>query len=377
MASRVVPTPAASPVPLVYLGAAALLFAAALGVSLGFDATMRVDIDGQARRVYQGTTIARLVQEGHLAGHDGNVLSALDGNPVRRGGGASMRLWRNGRPATLSSVVYDGDVIRSQSGTDVVEATVEETLPIPVATRFEGTGPLMTLVSPGSVGAMRVTRGAISRSVIASSVITAAVPMVVERHGARPGDKLVALTFDDGPWPGQTDAVLQILKDNGAKATFFMLGYLVRRNPELARRVGAEGHVIGNHTMGHTMLTKVSPRVVDAQIARGQSVIKKASGVTPGWFRPPGGDISPDVWSRARSASLRIAMWDVDPQDWRRPPAASIAAAVVKRVRPGSIVLLHDGGGDRRATIAALPVIISSLKAKGYRFVTLDELASP
>ena len=91
-------------------------------------------------------------------------------------------------------------------------------------------------------------------------------------------------------------------------------------------------------------------------------------------FRPPGGNISPAVWARVNRARLKVALWNVDPQDWRRPGAKKIAHDVAVNARPGSIILLHDGGGNRQQTIQALPVIIRSLQSRGYRFVTLDEL---
>ena len=377
MGSRVVQAPPSSKIPLLYVVAGLLLFAAALGASLGFGASARIEVDGSVRHVPEATTIADLKSAGHLAAHDGNVLSAVTGKPVRTGVGDPLRVTRNGRPVDLSAVVYDGDVIESTSGKDAVERVVTVTRAIEVTTTIVGKGPLMTLASPGSVGVREVRLGALSGEELTSTVVTPATPMVVRRYSANPADRLVALTFDDGPWAGQTDQILSILRDEGIKATFFMLGYSVRKNPALAKRVADEGHLIGNHTMGHTMLTEVKPTKVDAQIAAGQKTIVGATGVEPRWFRPPGGDISASVWSQVRNADLRVAMWDVDPKDWRRPPAAQLARYVVNHVRPGAIVLLHDGGGNRSATVAALPRIIKELKAAGYRFVTGDQLSGP
>ena len=374
MASRVVQAPPKPRIPVLYVVAGVLLFAAALGASLGFGSSVRIEVDGTVRRVAEGTTIADLKTEGHLAARDGDILSAVDHRAVRKGVAGPLRVTRNGRPVALSAVVYDGDVLTSESGADRVERVVSVDRPIEVSTKIVGSGPLMTLASPGSVGVRRVVLGAISGDEVTSTVVTSGTPMVVRRYSASPGSRLVALTFDDGPWAGQTDLILDILRSQGVKATFFMLGYSARKNPGLAKRVADEGHLIGNHTMGHTMLTEVKPAKVDAQIAEGQRTIARASGVQPRWFRPPGGDISASVWARVRDANLSVAMWNVDPKDWRRPTAAQLTRYVVNHVRPGSIVLLHDGGGDRSATVEALPSIIRELKAAGYSFVTLDQL---
>jgi peptidoglycan/xylan/chitin deacetylase (PgdA/CDA1 family) len=232
----------------------------------------------------------------------------------------------------------------------------------------------MTLAAPGSVGVKREEVGAISGEEVTSSVITQPMPMVVKRYGTRPGERVVALTFDDGPWPGQTNRILHILKQYNVRASFFMLGYLSKRNSALARQVADEGHLVGNHTIGHRTLTRLTTAAVDDQIERGEVAIAKSTGVTPAWFRPPGGHISAGVWSRVNHANLRVALWDVDPQDWRSPTPNQIAHNVVVNTRPGSIVLLHDGGGNRESTIRALPIIIRSLQSRGYKFVTLDEL---
>ena len=375
MASRVVQPPQPSRIPVLYLVVGALLFAAALGASFGFGSSARVEIDGTVRRVAFGTTIGDLEAKGKLAHHDGDLLSAVDRHVTRRGQGGQLRVLRNGEPVSSSAVVFDGDVVTSIAGADRVERTVTITRPIEMTTTVEGQGPLMSLASPGSVGVMRLTVGAVSGDEVTSTVVTPATPMIVRRHGVSPGEPVVSLTFDDGPWPGQTERILDILREQGVKASFFMLGYKARDNPALAKRVADEGHVVGSHTMGHKTLTRLDPGLVAPQIVAGQDAVAAATGVQPHWFRPPGGQISPDVWNRVNEANLRVAMWNVDPQDWRRPNADWIARYIVNHVTPGSIVLLHDGGGDRSMTIVALPWIIGELKARGYRFVTLDELA--
>lgn len=373
MGSLQIQPPAQKPIPRIYLLLGALLFAAAVGVSTGGESPARLTVDGTAREVHSSATIADLAKAGFLKAESGKMVS-VRGRVLARGSGVLARTWRNDKPVGEDAVVYDGDVIKSADGRNLVEPTVTERVPIAFPRRTVGSGPLTTLVSPGCPGVKELTTGAFSGEVVTSTVIVTAAPMVVKRYGANPHEKLVALTFDDGPWPGQTEQILHVLRQYHVRATFFMVGYLAKRQPALVRKVAAEGHLVGNHTMGHKVLTKLKPAVVDKQITQGQSTIQRLSGESSTWFRPPGGELSPAVWARIRRAHLKVALWNVDPQDWRRKPSKQIAHSVVTHVKPGSVVLMHDGGGDRSQTIKALPVIIRSLQSRGYRFVTLDEI---
>lgn len=186
------------------------------------------------------------------------------------------------------------------------------------------------------------------------------------RHGPR-GAKRVALTFDDGPGP-DTDAVLRTLKRFQVKATFFMLGRQVSSNPGTARAVLAQGHELANHSTSHALLPGYS------DIARASRIIRSRTGFRPCLFRPPYGATSPSLRSSVKRARMKNVIWDVDTSDWRLPGARSIERAITRHVRPGSIVLMHDAGGPRGQTVAALPGAIRNLKRRGYRFVTVSEL---
>lgn len=186
------------------------------------------------------------------------------------------------------------------------------------------------------------------------------------RHGPR-GRKRVAFTFDDGPGP-DTDAVLRTLRRFRVKATFFMLGSQVSSYPELARTVLGRGHELANHSTSHSMLPGYS------DIARASRTIRGKTGFRPCLFRPPYGAMSSSVKASVKRAKMKSVIWDVDTSDWRLPGAGSIQAAITRNVRPGSIVLMHDAGGPRGQTVAALPGAIRTLKRRGYRFVTVSEL---
>jgi len=149
---------------------------------------------------------------------------------------------------------------------------------------------------------------------------------------------------------------------------------MVEAHPQVARSVAQDGMLIGDHTESHHDLSKLNNEQVTHQIEVCAANILHFTGQNPHWFRVPYGAITPRVRSIAAGLGFKVAEWDVDPNDWQKPSAASIASFVVSHVRPGDVVLMHDGGGDRSRTVAALPVIITTLKSRGYRFVTLDQL---
>ena len=304
------------------------------------------------------------------------ALLSVKGSVIRRSGGATGTLQRNGRPASLDQRIFEGDTIVSRRGANRTEKRVtrQETLPISVVQ--EGSGPVVALRRLGAPGVVELTFGAVSGVEATRSIIATGDDMVVVRRAATPADKLVALTFDDGPWPGQTDKILAILKKEGVRATFFMLGTQVRRSPELVRRVAAEGHTVGSHSLSHKELTKLKPPEIGKEISAGVSAIAAVTGARPVWFRPPYGAINGTVREQARAQKVRVALWEIDTLDWTRPGTQKLYRNAVRSTKPGQIVLMHDGGGDRTQTIAALPLIIDDLRAKGFTFVTLDELAA-
>jgi peptidoglycan/xylan/chitin deacetylase (PgdA/CDA1 family) len=188
--------------------------------------------------------------------------------------------------------------------------------------------------------------------------------------------KVVALTFDDGPWPGSTRQIVDILKKNGVTATFFMLGVQAKSRPSDARYVRDAGMAIANHSQSHPyMKPGTSLSVVRGQVNDANTNIFNATGVHPKYFRPPGGWICSPMATVMKEDKMTLVTWTVDPEDWKRPPASTIVSRVMSQVRPGGVVLMHDGGGDRANTVSALPEIIKRLKAAGYDFVTLDGIA--
>jgi peptidoglycan/xylan/chitin deacetylase (PgdA/CDA1 family) len=180
----------------------------------------------------------------------------------------------------------------------------------------------------------------------------------------------VALTFDDGPGPA-TGQILDLLAEYHAQATFCQIGTQAAANPALVKRIIADGHRLCDHTVDHPQPMRTLPHDKQVhEITAAKEMISKAGG--PGtqvrWFRAPGGDFSPENREIAVQAGLRPLGWTVDTRDWARPGAASILATAKRELRPGGVVLMHDGGGNRDQTVEALRELLPWLSQQGYRF---------
>jgi peptidoglycan/xylan/chitin deacetylase (PgdA/CDA1 family) len=184
------------------------------------------------------------------------------------------------------------------------------------------------------------------------------------------GHRGIALTIDDGPDPRYTPEILKILERNMITATFCMIGQSVQRHTALVREVQAHGHLIANHTWSHPDLARRAPVAVRDEIHRAQDATAKATGYHPTLFRAPFGAWSAITMRTCAQMDLRPLDWSVDPRDWSRPGTDRIVQTVLRGTRPGSIILEHDGGGDRAQTVAALREFLPRLRERGYQFVT-------
>lgn len=192
-------------------------------------------------------------------------------------------------------------------------------------------------------------------------------------------EKLVALTFDDGPSLPYTVQILDILDKYDVEATFFLIGQNVEMYPAIAREIVERGHQVGNHTYTHADLLKIDRKQIAKEIKATTEIIETATGVLPRVFRPPHGFRDPVVLEKARENNLQVIQWSIMARDWTKPGVEAIAARIVQKVHNGSIILLHDGaginqGGDRSQTVTATELIIQKLQQQGYRFVTVDTL---
>jgi peptidoglycan/xylan/chitin deacetylase (PgdA/CDA1 family) len=361
--------------PLLYAAAGVLVFAAAVAVVWGLSSPLNVTVEGIRRMVPQDSTIGDLAQQHYVLSKPGALLS-VGGGVLRIYGGDPISFIRNGVPAEENQRLFDGDVVTSASGASHKEAIVTVRVSVPATTTVQGSGMILKLVQQGKAGTDEIKRGAVSESVVSSRTTAAAAPMVFQAWLPVLTSRLVALTFDDGPLPGQTDKILDILKAEGVHATFFMLGEEARRYPALAKRVASEGNQVGNHTLDHKDLTLLRAGEVRNELVGSATQIKAASGVTPTIVRPPFGHVDGAVLRQANLAGQTVVLWNVDTADWTRPGADAILANAKREMADDAIVLMHDGGGDQTQTVEALRPLIRWLKAQGYTFVTIKEMQS-
>lgn len=182
--------------------------------------------------------------------------------------------------------------------------------------------------------------------------------------------KVVYLTFDDGPNGATTKRIMRVLSDNDAKATFFVVGNRVKGQEPLLRRVVREGHAIGNHSWSHLDLSRVSPKRIDDEMVWTSRALKTASVATGPCFRPPYGAMNSKVSRAIKRQGLRNKLWTVDTEDWKTPPV-DVLTGRIAGARSGDIVLMHDGGGPRGNTVAALARALPQLKKRGYSFAVI------
>ena len=191
-------------------------------------------------------------------------------------------------------------------------------------------------------------------------------------YSGLPGEKQIALTFDDGPKPGMTEPLIELLQQEHVPATFFVIGRHVTANPDLARQIAAAGMELANHSYTHRNLTKLSAGELAREFARTQAAIFAATGRLPHYMRPPGGNWNAKVEAAGRQWGLVPCLWTVDVFGSEVISAQQVAASVLSQVRPGSIVLMHNG---KLSTLQALPIILKTLRRRGYSFVTVSTLA--
>lgn len=188
------------------------------------------------------------------------------------------------------------------------------------------------------------------------------------------GSRRVSLTFDDGPNQPYTDGVLNVLAEYEVPATFFCVGLHVESAPATVERIAEAGHSIGNHTWSHPFLPDLGQKDVQFQLDATNKAIAEVTGSAPSTVRTPYGSRTPDSLGWIAERGMTTVLWDIDSRDWAKPGVDAIVRRALADVSDGSVVLMHDGGGDRSQTVAALPRIIESLLNDGYELVTIDRM---
>ena len=318
--------------------------------------TIWVTVDGEGHLVRAGTTLGRLLRSVDVRPEAGRLLDVSGRVLVPRAepGG----IFVNGLPAGRDAVLDDGDRVLVVDGGDRAEGTLRVVTPMPGRRPAD---PQFTL-----------TTWPVEQVAIEGRISGELVSMTYRPVGRPRRPPEVALTFDDGPWPRSTRRILHVLERRHVRATFFVVGSLVQRYPGVVRDLLRADMAIGNHSWRHPeRFDLLSDHRVETEMERTNEALERFS-VRPHAFRPPGGAYGDGMIQAARELGMRVVLWDVDALDWRaRATKTDIVRAVLRHVRPGSIVLLHDGGGRQSATAAALPQIIKGIRRRGLRLVAL------
>lgn len=193
--------------------------------------------------------------------------------------------------------------------------------------------------------------------------------------GIETDEKLIALTFDDGPHPRYTAEILDILKEYGVKATFFAVGENAVLYENVLKRAFDEGHEIGNHTYTHCCVKNADKAHISSEMLKTENEIMRITGKRSELFRPPEGCCNKNVVDCATKSGYKVILWTVDPRDWASPPVSDVSENILRNVKNGSIILCHDYNSNKNTpTPQALRTVIPELLARGYRFVTVSEL---
>jgi peptidoglycan-N-acetylglucosamine deacetylase len=360
----------------VVIAGAALAAVAAVAATLWPTGRSRVEVEvvvdhgGVVRTVHLAryVTVEAALNATGVRLVSAHVLTARSHQPIV-GRDMAPTVLLDGSPATPASGLvgrhHHLEVIDAHDTMEPVVAQAGPAIPAPPMPRV-----IRRLWHPGAPGVGgHATVGTLSGEIVEADIAVQPSPPTPVT------DKVVALTFDDGPWP-DTPQFLQVLQQTGVKATFCMIGRQVVAHPDWVRAVAAAGMTVCNHTVNHNQhLDRAKPEVVQAEIQGGANDLVQVLGTAPKLYRPPGGALSTLIEDDAIQQGQQVMGWNVDPSDYKKPGTDKIIATVMAQVRPGSIILLHDGGGDRSQTLAALPQTIATLTAQGYSFTTPDAIS--
>lgn len=321
---------------------------------------------------------------------DNNVVSvtpgnyvAVDGSTIRQGEGTRCTAKVNGNDTDdMGMHLNGGDKIEISNGTDITEPyTDSEPQTLPHKTELKGVG-AVHLYSNNAQDGEQVTRTGKESGITATVTTKEPVDNIVQYYNVNSnGDKVIALTFDDGPRDKQTDEILDILEQNDAKATFFTVGQCISGHEKELQRAASMGCEIGTHTWDHAegsgegvSLIKMSTDERKQEVQKGLEAIKNATGQEASTiFRCPGGNFDTSVATDLEGIVTAEIGWNVDTTDWKKP-GADVIAQRIQSAGPGNIILMHDGGGDRSQTIEGLRQALPKLKEQGYSFITVQEL---
>ena len=353
----------------------------AAAYALTTPATFDITLNGKPTTVKRFASVSSLISEDLASPQPGDLI-AVDGSIIEEGAGEGFAATVNGEEAGRAFwPLRKGDVVEIADGEDVMEEYEAIEAEVPFESEETGVGAIHAYVGDGEKGVVERRTGKKSGKTAEVEVAPAAPRTFLKYNADTGGDKVIALTFDDGPWPETTAQILDVLDQYDAKATFFTIGNQIEGRSDLVKRAADAGHQVCTHSWDHAAgsgqgvdLTRMPAEEQVAEVTKGLAAIEEATGAPASTvFRAPGGNFAGDiVWTLKGHITAEIG-WNIDTEDWRRPGASAIANRIM-RASSGDIVLMHDGGGDRSQTVEALKIALPYLQEQGYRFVTIDEL---
>lgn len=349
------------------------------GVWFWLNRTVRVSVNGTWTDVRIDSTLAEVAEAEEISTTPGDLVS-VGGNVLEEGAGASFSATVNGSELDAEQIdafrAKGNEQIVFGDGANVTEASHQEEREIqPKLVPYERIGAITFVSQYGKVGRQMFTIGDVSGESVAGDVVEPAQDVVIESINPQPEDgrKVIALTFDDGP-SAYTQKYLDILSEYGAKATFFCLGSQVSGNDSLIQAIKNQGSQVASHTQNHEQLTTLESDGLQSEITEAFSAISSAGGGNTTVLRPPYGDFTAQTWLDSGGTLSASVIWNLDSCDWELPGVDAIVSNCTNGAWSGSIILMHDGGGNRDQDVEALPKILKKLSDEGYEFVTLNEL---
>lgn len=357
----------------------AVVVVGALGGFAWFHRPVSVEFNGARKTITINTTVGSIVSDEGITEKPGNYVDVA-GEVLQEGKGDAYSVTVDGKQLSFEDgeayKIHGGEAITIGAGADKMEPYTTETVETQPKLKMEGNWGAVAYISQwGKVDKRERRTGKESGKTADGEVIQQGQDCIVTVKNVEPanGQKLVALTFDDGP-SQYTEQYLKILKDHGAVATFFNLAQNVDEMPDLSKAIVDAGCQLASHTYSHQQLTAVSADTVYDEVTKAFSSIEKATGVKTTCIRPPYGDFRQKTWLETKGTMSVSAIWNMDSEDWRRPGVDKIVSNSINGIVPGYIILMHDGGGERSQDVEALPKIIDQLHEQGYTFVTLTDL---
>ena len=366
----------------VIVGIVAVAIVAIIGVLLWSNRKVEITLNGTATSIRVGSTCEQVIQTAELSPKAGNLVS-VSGKRLEEGAGYAYTAKLGGNELSEDDAknyrVSPGDDLDISDGGDRMEDYDVQVMTEDPQLEMGGDawGNLSYVSQWPKAGSYEMRTGKRSGETARGDTIEETQNAVVSVHQISPDDdskKLVALTFDDGPAEKYTDAYLDILDKYGIHATFFNLGQNVEEYPDLAKKICDRGSEVMSHTYQHQQLSLLDSEALQKEFSSTFSTIESTTGVKTTGFRPPYGDFTEKAWLNSGGLASVSVLWNQDSLDWKRPGVDAIVENSTKNVTSGSIILMHDGGGNRDQDVEALPQIIEKLQNEGYEFVTVSEL---